>query len=149
MKTQIQDLINGDKYVRRNLEHPKYINAPKATSHDGFAGTNAAIRQDTAEKVIAENPNGMDVNVCGIGFHLEKHTSCSGKTAFYHTSISLEAYLMFTGRTVQPFKGEGSFALSIGPDMRVTVSSHSRRNEFSQWKLRNQEEIGEEFVEIL
>lgn len=89
MKTQITDLINGTRDIRRDLSNPKYIDCPKATSHIGYVGTNFKLRAEIAEKVIAENPDGMDVEMFGKKFHLSRSSSLSGKTVWFSTEITL------------------------------------------------------------
>ena len=80
MKTQITSLIDGRKDVRIDPTNEKYINAPKASSHTGFGGTNSKIRQEIGERVIAENPDGLHILAFGKEFFLRKETSLSGKT---------------------------------------------------------------------
>lgn len=69
MKTQIRELVNGAKRVIRDARHPKYANATRATSHDGYAGTDRKTREEVAGRVFAENGGTMRVAVRGV--HLE------------------------------------------------------------------------------
>lgn len=149
MKTQISNLINGTKLIRRDLSHSKYANAGAATSHIGYAGTNNTLRQEIANKVIAENPNGMDIEMFGKKFHLDRSSSLSGKTVWFSTEINLEDFMLLSGYSENPFKYEVSFTLTLNNNMTVDIQMFSRRNNISQWKHRGNVIIGEEFVTIL
>lgn len=149
MKTQISDLINGAKQIHRDLSHSKYINATASTSHIGYAGTNRSLRQEIADKVIAENPDGMDIEISGRKFHLDRSSSLSGKTIWFSTEISLEDFMLLSGYAAPPFKSEESFILTFNNDMTVDIQMFSRRNNLSQWKHRGNVSVGEEFVTIL
>ena len=149
MKTQISNLINGAKQIHRDLSHSKYINATAATSHIGYAGTNRSLRQEIADKVIAENPDGMDIEISGRKFHLNRFSSLSGKTIWFSTEISLEDFMLLSGYAETPFKNEDSFILTFNNDMTVDIQMFSRRNSLSQWKHRGNVGVGEEFVTIL
>ncbi len=149
MKTQISNLINGAKQIHRDLSHSKYINATAATSHIGYAGTNRSLRQEIADKVIAENPDGMDIEISGRKFHLNRFSSLSGKTIWFSTEIRLEDFMLLSGYAETPFKNEESFILTFNNDMTVDIQMFSRRNSLSQWKHRGNVGVGEEFVTIL
>ena len=149
MKTQISNLINGAKQIRRDLSHSKYINATAATSHIGYAGTNRTLRQAIVDKVIAENPDGMDIEMFGRKFHLDRSSSLSGKTVCFSTEINLEDFMLLSGYAENPFKNEESFTLMFNNDMTIDIQMFSRRNSLSLWKHRGNVSIGEEFVTIL
>lgn len=149
MKTQISNLINGARQIRRDLSHSKYINAAKATSHIGYAGTNRKIRQEIADRVIAENPDGMDIEMFGTQFHLDRSSSLSGKTISYSTEISIEDFMLLSGYVEKPFKNEGSFFLTFNNDMTVEIQKLSRYGVNAQWKYRGHVNIDEAFVKIL
>lgn len=149
MKTQIENLINGSKQVRRDLSNSKYINCARATSHIGYAGTNRKDRKEIADKVIFENPNGLEIEMFGKVFHLEPETSLSGKTIWFSTSINFEDFMLLSGYNEKPFKNEASFTLSFNQDMTVCIHMFSRKNERGQWRYRSSFNIGEEFVTIL
>lgn len=149
MKTQISNLINGTKLIRRDLSHSKYTNAGAATSHIGYAGTNSTLRKEIADKVIAENPNGMDIEMFGKKFHLDRSSSLSGKTVWFSTEINLEDFMLLSGYSENPFKYEVSFTLTLNNDVTVDIQMFSRRNNISQWRHRGTVIIGEEFVTIL
>lgn len=148
MKTQIKSLINGRINVRRDLTLAKYINAPKATSHDGFAGTSYSVRNEIAQKVITENPEFMDVEIFGCKLHLVKKASCSGKTVRYNTVLSDEEFEIITGAPY-PSDNMWTSSLTIHEDMTVEVTRWRRRNEKQQWKEMGTKYIGEEFITIL
>lgn len=150
MKTQISSLINGQRYVRRDLNNPKYINCPKATSHCGYAGTNHNLRNEIAAKVIEENPNGMDIKLFGKQFHLSKYSSLSGKTVSFTTDISLDDFILISGYPESPFeKKEAKFQLEINNNMEVLLNKFCRASEKSQWRHRGYDYIDESFIEIL
>lgn len=150
MKTQISNLINGSKEIRRSLTHSKYINAAQATSHTGYAGSERKVRQEIADKVIAENLNGLDVEMFGKTIHLERNSSLSGKTVYFSTKLNLADFRLISGYTENPFsKYEGSFTLIFNNDMTVELQMFSRRNSNSQWKHRGSLYVDEAFVTIL
>lgn len=149
MKTQISDLVSGVKDIRRDLSHPKYANAPQATSHVGYGGTNSKIRQEIAEKVLSEHPDGMDIEMCSKRFHLDRSSSLSGKTVWFSTEIDSGDFLLLSGYKVVPFSNERSFTLLLNSDMTIEIQMSSRPNNRCQWKYRGCARIGEEFVTIL
>lgn len=151
MKTQISSLIDGRKDVRIDPTNEKYINAPKATSHTGFGGTNSRIRQEVGERVIMENPDGLHILAFGKEFFLDKKTSTTGKTVWFAAELSAEDFALFAGYMPE-FKKEGveiSYSINISMDMYVDVYCHTRNNERSQWRQRRDEYIGSEFITIL
>ena len=150
MKTQISNLINGSKSVKRDLSNQKYINAPKSTSFGDFAGTNKETRTLIAEKVLAENMFVIEIEVSGIRLLLPKCVSTTGKTQWYETTITELQFMQILGYDQKPFnKNEGCYSLKIYGDMTVCLNKWARRNKNSQWKFRGYEWIGEEFVNIL
>lgn len=150
MKTQISNLINGSKSVKRDLSNAKYINAPGSTSFGDFAGTNSEIRKSIAEQVFAENGSSISIEIAGLNLILSKHTSTTGKTSFYEVEITEAQFMQISGYAAKPFnKHEGSFSLKIYGDMTVVLSKFARRNSNCQWKMRGYDYIGEEFVTIL
>lgn len=151
MKTQISSLIDGRKDVRIDPTNEKYINAPKATSHTGFGGTNSRTRQEVGERVIAENPDGLHIQAFGKDFFLEKKTSTTGKTVWFVAELSAKDFALFAGYMPE-FKKEGvetSYSINISMDMYVDVYCHTRNNERSIWRQRRDEYIGTEFITIL
>nr|DAZ41775.1 MAG TPA: hypothetical protein [Caudoviricetes sp.] len=151
MKTQITSLINGTRNIRRDLSNPKYIDCPKATSHIGYAGTSLKLRAEIAEKVIAENPDGMDVEMFGKKFHLLRSASVSGKTVWFSTEISPDEFMLLSGYAELPFKQskECKFALEINNDMNVLLHKWCRANENATMKHRGYDYIDEAFVTII
>lgn len=149
MKTQISTLINGQKNVIRDESNTKYANAPIATSHIGYAGTNAAIREEVANKVFAENSELINIEAIGKQFTLKKCSTLSGKTNWYETKITAEDFLLLSGYKTLPYKAETEYTLKIEADMKVCITLHSRKNERAQWRYRSTIYIGEEFVKIL
>lgn len=149
MKTQISDLINGQKTVIRDENNIKYANAPMATSHNSYAGTNTAIREEIANKVFAENPESINIETQGKQFTLNKCSTLSGKTSWYETSITADDFLLLSGYKMLPYTVETEYTLKIETDMKVCIALVTRRNERAQWRYRSTIYIGEEFVNIL
>lgn len=150
MKTQISNLINGSKSVKRDLSNAKYINAPGTTSFGDFGGTNTEIRKSIASQVFAENESSISIEIAGLNLILPKHTSTTGKTSCYEAAITEDQFMQISGYAMKPFnKFEGSYSLRIYGDMTVCLNKSARRNENSQWKFRGYDWIGEEFVTIL
>ena len=151
MKTQINSLINGTRDIRRDLSNPKYIECPKATSHIGYAGTSLKLRAEIAEKVIVENPDGMDVEMFGKKFRLSRSSSLSGKTVWFSTEITIGDFMLLSGYAEFPFKQskECKFALEINNDMNVLLHKWCRSNDKAQMRHRGYDYIDESFVTIL
>lgn len=149
MKTQITSLVNGAKDIRRDLSNSKYINCTKATSHIGYAGTNLKLRAEIAEKVIAENPDWLDIELFGRKLRLNKHSSLSGKTVYFEAKITLDDFMLFSGYAIEPFKHETHFSIQINNDMTVWLNKWTRRSEDTQWKYRGYDYIDESFVTII
>lgn len=148
-KAQINQLINGQKTVIRDENNPKYINAPMATSHNGYAGTNASIREEIANNVFAENPELIKIDARGKHFTLKKCSTLSGKTSWYETSITADDFLLLSGYKMLPYMAETEYALKIEADMKVCITLLTRRNERAQWRYRTTIYIGEEFITIV
>lgn len=149
MKTQISELINGQKTVIRDENNIKYANAPMATSHNGYAGTNTAIRKEVANKVFAENSESINIDAKGKQFILKKCSTLSGKTNWYETKITGDDFLMLSGYGMLPYKTETEYTLKIDSDMRACITLVTKRNERAQWRYRSTVHIGEEFIKIL
>lgn len=152
MKTQIRELVNGAKCVIRDARHPKYANAARATSHDGYAGTDRKTREEVAGRVFAENGGTMRVAVRGVHLEPRRETSLSGKTARYSAEISLgqaNAICGFAKGTTWFLRGEGRWEFAIHGDCTCGVTSWTRATPGSEWKQRLSFDIGEEFVTIL
>ena len=150
MKTQISNLINGAKNVKRDLENPKYIGAPKSTSFGDYAGTNSETRRLVAEKVLAENQTEIMVKIGSITFCLPKCSSTTGKTTWYEISITEAEFMQIAGYSAKPFDHYlGSYSLKIYGDMTVCLNKWARPSDRHQWKFRGYDWIGEEFVTIL
>ena len=148
-KTQINQLINGQKTVIRDENNPKYINAPMSTSHNGYAGTNASIREEIANKVFAENPELINIGARGKHFTLKKCSTLSGKTSWYEKSITADDFLFLSGYKMLPYTAETEYTLKVETDMKVCITLVTRRNERAQWRYRSTIYIGEEFITIL
>ena len=149
MKTQISNLINGYANVRRDETNAKYATAALATTpFSKYVGSPIALREEVGGKVLAENPDGMDVEILGHKFHLNRHASCSGKTVWFSAELTLEEHGLLMGEPY-PSNNEWRSALTIDSLMYVEVSRFMRRSEKAQWKQKASMYIGEEFVTIL
>ena len=148
MKTQISHLITGQKEVRRNLSHSKYLTAKQATSHTGFAGTNRMEREEVAAQIIKENFDFMTCNIAGVEVSLKASRSLSGKTVTYCSELTEEQYELITGHKAL-YSNQVSFSIQINMDMTITVFKHTRKSNDAQWKIGTFDHIGEEFVTIL
>ena len=143
MKTQIKSLVNGRANVARDEENEKYLGM------DDIAGTNSAVREEIASKVLDENPDGMDVEVKGVRLHLGRHASCSGKTIWYNTELTREQYIAIVGRDFPDRRMQWSAYLDIDMGMVPRVTRFSRRNERATWKQKQDIVLDEAFVTIL
>ena len=120
-----------------------------ATSHNGYAGTNASIREEIANNVFAENPELINIDARGKHFTLKKCSTLSGKTSWYETSITADDFLLLSGYKMLPYMAETEYALKIEADMKVCITLLTRRNERAQWRYRTTIYIGEEFITIV
>lgn len=143
MKTQIKSLVNGRANVVRDEENEKYLGM------DDIAGTNSAIREEIARKVLDENPDGMDVEVNGVRLHLGRYASCSGKTIWYNAEITREQYIAITGHDFTDRRLEWCAYFDIDMGMIPRVTRFSRRNERATWKQKQDIVLDEAFVTIL
>ena len=151
-KTQINQLINGQKTVIRDENSPKYIQVHQcAYVHiaNGYAGTNASIREEIANKVFSENPELINIDARGKHFTLKKCSTLSGKTSWYETSITADDFLLLSGYKMLPYTAETEYTLKVETDMKVCITLVTRRNERAQWRYRSTIYIGEEFITIL
>lgn len=143
MKTQIKSLVNGRANVVRDEENEKYLDM------DDIAGTNSAIRDEIASKVMEENPDGMDVEVKGVRLRLGRHASCSGKTVWYNAEITREQYIAIVGQDFPDRRMQWSAYLDIDMGMVPRVTRFSRRNDRAAWKQKQDIVLDEAFVTIL
>lgn len=145
MKTQIKSLINGAKYVIRKTDDAKYINAPKATSHVGYAGTNRDIRAEIAHKVFAENGETMTILLEGVKIEMKRYTTTTGKTSSYSAYIPEE----IAKKYVTTYGNERSYEVLMNFDCTMTINKYVRKNERCNWRHTMWQDIDESFVEIL
>lgn len=149
MKTQISNLINGRTNVRRDESHNKYATAALATTpFSKYVGSPIELRDEIGEKVVTENPDGLNAEIMGHKFHLDRHASCSGKTVWFSTELTPEEHELLMGEPY-PSNNEWRSILTIDSLMYVEVSRFMRRSEKAQWKQKASIYIGEEFVTIL
>lgn len=143
MKTQITKLINGARNVLRNSEDPKYLSANRATSHIGYAGSPASLREEVSKAVSAENGETINVMVKNIELVLSRRSSLRGKTVTYTCSLSEKQYYAITGFVLtKPWKNEQTYLFSLYPNMTCELRRIGRRNSVYNY-------IDESFVVIL
>lgn len=145
MKTQINNLINGEKRTIRAEHSEKYATAKKATSHIGYAGTSREEREAVAIKVASENEDVMVVEILGKVIRLTRQYSTSGKTWWWSSEIS-EAFASNFVNTDGIMK---SYTLTIRMDCTADITKNVRKNERQQWKFSMLQPIDESFITIL
>jgi len=145
--TQITELINGAKNVIRKEDAAKYATAKMATSHNGYAGTNAKERARIAQLVFQEHGETMNVEVRGVALTLTKGTSLSGRTSWYGSELTEEQYKAIGGAYTEG--ALKSYSLVINGDMMVYINSFTRKSEAARWKMSHYDYIDEAFVTIL
>lgn len=159
MKTQISDIIDGSQLKNRIFSHPKYkdftlvqyVAFADKPAYFGFCdlkATNHIDRMVIAQKIQAENENGMIIELLGNHYELEKSTSTTGKTITYFGEISLADFQQLTG-----YSGcgtwEAKYFIRINSDCTCDVYSIARRNERSQWQGRTSNRIDTAYITIL
>lgn len=141
MKTQIDSLINGEKRVIRE-SHSKYLTAKKASSHEGYAGTNRNKRLAIANQVIEENPDNLIIEVKGKRYTLDKVPD------MYVSDISAEDFTHITGNKPL-FEYESAFHLVITDSMKVYIDMFTRKDKTKPFVQRGVVCIDEAFVTII
>lgn len=151
MKTQIYNLVNGNKNVVRMDNCIKYTTAKKATSHNGYAGTNREERAAVAAKVFAENGDEMKVTIRNVDLTLRRGASTTGKTQWFSCELDSDDFQIITaGKTYEwpadmKFK---SFDIRINGDCTITATRYGKTSENAQWKAREWKDIDESFCVI-
>ena len=151
MKTQIFNLINGNKNVVRMENCLKYTTAKKANGHNGYVGTDLTERAEVAAKVFSENGDEMKVTIRNVELVLRRGASTTGKTQWYSCELTSDEYQVITaGKTYEwpadmKFK---SFSIQINNDCTITATRFGKRSENAQWKAREWVDIGEEYCTI-
>ena len=148
MKTQIDSLINGKKCVIRDESHLKYLTAKKSSSHNGYAGTNYEDRLTIADKVIAENPDNLTIEIKGKRYTLAKQPSCSGKSVMFVGNITEDDFAHITGNKPL-FEYESAFHLVITDSMKVYIDMFTRKDKTKPFVQRGVVCIDEAFVTII
>lgn len=71
MKTQIKNFRSG---TRNQILNPliDYSTLPKASSHNGHAGSNSVDVKETWSQVLSENPTILHLSILGCEFYLDK-----------------------------------------------------------------------------
>lgn len=147
MKTQINHLINGTDKIIRNMKDPKYLSAPKNTSHRGYAGSNREYRNEVAAKVYEENGDTLNIKARGINLTLNIYRSISGKSWYWSCELTEEQYLTLGGGlTDGNYK---KYEISIFQDCTVYLHNLTRKSEDAKWHQSYGEYLDESFIEIL
>ena len=142
MKTQIESLINGEKRIIRDASHSKYLTAKKASSHEGYAGTNRNERMAIANQVIKENPDNLVIEVKGKRYKLDKVPD------MYVSDITAEDFTIITGNKPL-FEYEATFQLVITESMKVYIDMLTRKDNTKPFVQRGTVYIDEAFVTII
>lgn len=142
MKTQIARLVNGEKRIIRDASHSKYLTAKKASSHEGYAGTNRNERLAIANQVIEENPDNLIIEVKGKRYTLDKVPD------MYVSDISAEDFASITGNKPL-FEYEAAFHLTITNSMKVYIDMFTRKDKDKPFTQRGTVYIDEAFVTII
>lgn len=151
MKTQIHNLINGNKNVIRLESNTKYDTAKKATSHVGYAGTNSDERAAVVAKVFEENGEEMKVNIRNVELTLHRGSSTTGKTQWYSCELTSDEYQVITAGKTYEWPAEmkfKSFDIRLNADCTITATRYGKKSEGAEWKAREWMDIGEEFFNI-
>jgi len=109
MKTQINKLVSGN-----------HLN--------GIVGTNWTERVEVGSNVISENPEQLNVEICGYNVKLSASRSVSGKTVSYYSEIPLDLYTKFCGSFGLPTKYEPKPYMYISNDMQVYFCTNNRKS---------------------
>lgn len=150
MKTQISQLINGNKEVRIDASNPKYLNAPKSSSHIGFGGSSQKERDSIAQIILSENPECLNIRSFNKEFSLSIKRSTTGKSWWYETTISEDNFMELSGTMSRPHGAqETAYFLNISMDMKVSLHTSKRRNERCTWKTGIVIDIDESFIQII
>jgi len=125
MKTQINILRSGVKKQILNSDI-NYSLLPKATSHVGHSGTNHIDVAAVWQKVIAENPQSINIVIYGVEISLRANWSLSKQSVSYNAAISkefLKEKFFLTPSKEIPY---------ISIQNATTIIIHNGRNSFIQ-----------------
>lgn len=138
MKTQINTLVHGSNNV---------------------AGTNSAIRKEIADKIIAENHDGMKVSLFDELVFLKANWSNSGKSVDYFGHVCLRNTIRricdingwdYAEQTIHDMQMRlATASLHINGDMTCELLIYHRRNERCSWKLSKTLRVNECDIIIL
>lgn len=151
MKTQIFNLINGNKNVVRLENCLKYTTAKKASSHSGYAGTNRDERAEVAAKVFSENGDEMKVTIRNIELVLRRGSSTTGKTQWYSCELTSDEYQLITAGKTYEWPNDMKFKyfnIHLNADCTITATRYCKKSENAQWKAREWMDIDEAFCVI-
>jgi hypothetical protein len=146
-KTQITNLINGARWVIRDLTNPKYEGFSK--SKISFIPSTDKEREETARQVFKENPDKLDIEIMGDRITLLKKISYSGKNEEYREYITPQQFLRFLKLRKPPYDCICRFALIVNHDMTVSINKWTKETEDSHWQFRGYSYIDESFIKIL
>lgn len=151
MKTQIFNLINGNKNVVRMENCLKYTTAKNASSHNGYAGTSREERAEVATKVFSENGEEMKVTIRNVNLVLRRSSSTTGKTQCFFCELTSDEYQLITAGKTYEWPADmkyKSFSLHINHDCTITATRYGKKSENAQWKAREWMDIDEAFCVI-
>ena len=89
MKTQISTLRSGTSKQITNSAID-YSQLPKATTHNGHAGSTIEQCSQVWNAIKSENPESMTINIKGIDVTLAANWSLSRKSVSYEAAISAD-----------------------------------------------------------
>ena len=116
MKTQIKNIVRGNRFR---------------------VGTPMDERFAVAEKVFAENPGRINMQVNGVHVCLTYRTSTTGKTKYYEGEISETDALTILGWKGPRHKHyERTYSLTLYMDMTMELSLFSRRTAGAEMRNR-------------
>ena len=138
MKTQIRHLANGEKRTVRKGgaggDKPRGIRGDGQGNEDAHRGEG-----------VLENGGAMLVRFDGHYLKMERMTSGSGKTVWYHTELPEEWASPFV-----PTEGKlRKYFLVLNPDCTLEIQKNVRKRETQAWRFSVRQPVDESFLEIL
>ena len=140
MKTQINDIINGERNQIFNMNNSKYSRLPKWQIENGKflgAGTSYEERIKRFSTVMHENGDAINAEFCGEQIMMRRKSSSTGKTSWYIASISVDTYRKLETRGISTAI-EPKPMLVLNQDCTLTMMCG-----------RFQIAVGTEYIEII
>ena len=108
-KTQINHLRTGMKnqMINPNVD---YSSLPRATTHQGHAGSRSEEVKETWDKVVSENPDVLCVEFNEAKYKLKSSKSISGKSTMYFCPVD-DLDLAMMGIVSTSVAGKGFFSI--------------------------------------